>query len=86
MINVLIWLLIGAVAGFAAGRLTRTFQQGVPIVQIVAGSIGALLGGVIFLIFDTSPLQLFSVGGVLFALIGAIVAIGLVQVTVGRMI
>jgi uncharacterized membrane protein YeaQ/YmgE (transglycosylase-associated protein family) len=40
---------------------------------------GALLGGVIFLIFDTAPLSAIKLEGLLFALIGAIVVIALVR-------
>ena len=84
MINVLVWLVCGGLAGWAASRLIRTFQGAAPLLQIVAGSLGALLGGVIFLIFDTAPLSVFNVRGLTVALIGALVIIGVVHVAVER--
>ncbi len=84
MINVLVWLICGGLAGWVASRLICTFQGAAPLLQIVAGGLGALLGGVIFLIFDTAPLSVFNVRGLAVALIGALVIIGVVHVAVER--
>lgn len=84
MINVLAWLVVGGLAGLTASRLVRTSQAGVPLLQIIAGSLGALVGGVIFLIFDTSPLNVFNAWGLAIALIGAAVIIGVVHMMVRR--
>jgi uncharacterized membrane protein YeaQ/YmgE (transglycosylase-associated protein family) len=86
MINVLTWLLLGGLAGLVAGRLIRPFKQGLPLPQIVAGCLGALVGGVVFFIFDTAPLHAFNAWGLLVALLGAALIIGVVQATVGRSI
>jgi uncharacterized membrane protein YeaQ/YmgE (transglycosylase-associated protein family) len=80
MINVLVWLLFGGLVGWAASRVTRTFQDGAPLLQIATGSLGALIGGVIFLIFDTTPLNVFTIAGLGVALTGAVVILGVVHV------
>jgi uncharacterized membrane protein YeaQ/YmgE (transglycosylase-associated protein family) len=84
MINVLVWLLFGGLAGWIASRLTRSSHNGGPLLQIIAGGLGALVGGVIFLIFDTTPLNVFNVRGLAVALIGAMIVIGVAQVLVRR--
>jgi uncharacterized membrane protein YeaQ/YmgE (transglycosylase-associated protein family) len=84
MINVFVWLLFGGLAGWMASRLTRTTHDGVPLLQIIAGGLGALVGGVVFLIFDTTPLNVFSVRGLAVALIGAMIVIGVTHMLVRR--
>jgi uncharacterized membrane protein YeaQ/YmgE (transglycosylase-associated protein family) len=84
MINVFVWLLFGGLAGWMASRLTRTTHDGVPLLQIIAGGMGALVGGVVFLIFDTTPLNVFSVRGLAVALIGAMIVIGVAYMLVRR--
>jgi uncharacterized membrane protein YeaQ/YmgE (transglycosylase-associated protein family) len=84
MINVLVWLLFGGLAGWIASRLVRSSHNGVPLLQIIAGGLGALVGGVIFLIFDTAPLNAFNARGLAFALIGAMIVIGVAHMLVRR--
>jgi uncharacterized membrane protein YeaQ/YmgE (transglycosylase-associated protein family) len=86
MINVLVWLLAGGLVGFAATRLLRSSEEGTPLVQIIAGSLGALVGGVIFLIFDTAPLYVFTIEGLAAALMGALVILGVVHMLMRRQI
>jgi uncharacterized membrane protein YeaQ/YmgE (transglycosylase-associated protein family) len=84
MINVLAWLVFGGLVGLTASRLVRISPAGVPLLQIIAGCLGALVGGVIFLIFDTTPLDVFNAWGLAVALVGAAVIIGLVHMMVRR--
>lgn len=86
MVNVLVWLLAGGVVGFVAGRLLHAPEEGTPLVHVTAGSLGALAGGVIFLIFDTAPLHLFTIGGLAVALMGAVVILGVVHMILRRFI
>jgi uncharacterized membrane protein YeaQ/YmgE (transglycosylase-associated protein family) len=46
----------------------------------VAGIMGALMGGIVFLIFDTTPLDTVSLGGIASALVGALLIILLVRI------
>jgi uncharacterized membrane protein YeaQ/YmgE (transglycosylase-associated protein family) len=86
VINVLTWLLLGSLAGLMGGHLARSIQNGLPFLQIVAGCLGALIGGAVFLIFDTAPLHTFNAWGSLAALLGAALIIGAVHATIGRSI
>jgi uncharacterized membrane protein YeaQ/YmgE (transglycosylase-associated protein family) len=84
MINVLVWLLFGLLAGGLASRLTQTISPTTIVLNSIAGTMGAVVGGIIFLIFDTTPLDTLSRGGSVCALIGAILVIGLVRITFRR--
>jgi uncharacterized membrane protein YeaQ/YmgE (transglycosylase-associated protein family) len=84
MINVLVWLLFGALAGWVASRTVISDRESSTGLNIVAGSLGALIAGVVFLIFDTSPLHVFNVWGLVVALAGAILVIVFVRILLGR--
>jgi len=75
MINVLVWLLFGVLAGGVASRLTRPLTPIITVLNSVAGIMGAVMGGIVFLIFDTAPLDRVSLGGIVCALVGAMLVI-----------
>jgi uncharacterized membrane protein YeaQ/YmgE (transglycosylase-associated protein family) len=81
MINVFVWLLFGALAGGVASRLTSPLLPITTVRNSAAGIVGALMGGIVFLIFDTMPLNTVSLGGIVCALIGALLVIVLVTIT-----
>jgi uncharacterized membrane protein YeaQ/YmgE (transglycosylase-associated protein family) len=74
--NILIWLIIGAVVGGIAGMIMRE-SLGL-IGNIVVGIIGAFLGGVLFAHGDinNSPL---TIGTFAVSVIGAIILLGVVN-------
>lgn len=84
MMNVLIWGVVGMLVGLAAGHVTRTFQNTLPLLQISAGCLGALLGGTVLLIFDTAPLAWFRMNGLVAALIGALIVLSVIHLTIVR--
>lgn len=63
-VGILIWLLIGGVAGWLAGQVMRGGGFGI-VGNIIVGIIGAVLGGVIF-----GALGI-TFGGIIGSLIGA---------------
>lgn len=67
--NVVMWLLVGLIAGWLAGELRRGYGYGI-IGNIVIGIIGAVVGD---LLFDALGIQEAGfVGDVLQAFIGAV--------------
>jgi uncharacterized membrane protein YeaQ/YmgE (transglycosylase-associated protein family) len=84
MINPLVWLLFGTLVGLLASRVRRTLHA--PLLNNVVGSMGSLDGGVVFWIFDTAPLQRFTVWGLVYALIDALAINMLMQIVVRRSI
>jgi len=75
--SLLIFLAIGAVAGWLAGTIMKSGRYGLPV-TIVIGIVGALLGGYLFNVLNI------SIGGGLIGLlitsvIGAIAFLGVVK-------
>ena len=74
--NILWFLIIGAVAGWLAGLLMKGKGFGL-LGNIVIGCIGALIGGFLFGLFGLSSGSL--LGSLITALVGAIVFIYIVR-------
>jgi uncharacterized membrane protein YeaQ/YmgE (transglycosylase-associated protein family) len=86
MINIFLWLLFGVLAGFVASRLSNQLVPDNLILNSVAGVLGAMIAGFIFLIFDVTPLDAVSLWGIIAALGGAIGGIALTQMIVRDLI
>lgn len=84
--NLLIWLLIGGLIGWAASILMGTDDQQGIILNVVIGIAGAFLGGVFLSgLFGTSTINEgnFSAGAVLVSLLGAITLIAILKLVRG---
>jgi uncharacterized membrane protein YeaQ/YmgE (transglycosylase-associated protein family) len=79
--GILGWLLIGLIAGWLAGKISRGEGYGC-IADIVLGLVGALLGGWIFM-----RLGIFG-GGFLYSLaaatLGAVIVVSIVHLIAGK--
>ena len=74
MINIVIWLVFGALAGWLASIVIRARQR-LPL-NIAVGAVGALIGGVMF--GDaTLGSDAFNVGASLISLLGALVLLAI---------
>jgi uncharacterized membrane protein YeaQ/YmgE (transglycosylase-associated protein family) len=79
MLSVLIWwIIVGLIAGWAAGKIMKGRGYG-PLMDIVLGMVGAVVGGWIF-----NTLGIYPAGGILasivIAIVGAILLIWLSRV------
>ncbi len=86
MMNIILWLLFGALTGFVVSRLSSRLLADNIIINSVAGVLGALVAGFVFLIFDVTPLSTINIWGIIIALAGALVGISLAQILVQRLI
>ena len=68
LLNILIWILIGTLAGWIAGIIMKS--SGSLIRNMILGVVGALLGGFIVSLFDVA-IDTFSIIGFLVAIGGA---------------
>jgi uncharacterized membrane protein YeaQ/YmgE (transglycosylase-associated protein family) len=73
----LAWLIVGGIAGWLASRVMRS-QMGV-MNDMLAGMLGALIGGFLFNLTDTSGSTGFSLWSVFAAFIGSIVLLALLR-------
>lgn len=73
--TLLVWIIIGGLAGYAAGSLLRRGSFGL-IGNIVIGIIGALLGGFLFNVLNIQVnLPSVNLGDLLVAFIGAVIVV-----------
>lgn len=76
--NILLWIIFGALAGWIASVIMGTRGQGV-LVDIVLGIVGAFLGGWLFNQFGAQGVTGFNLPSLLVAIVGAIVIIAIAR-------
>jgi uncharacterized membrane protein YeaQ/YmgE (transglycosylase-associated protein family) len=76
MINLILWLLFGALVGWLASIVMRTDERQGALLNIVIGCIGALLGGYLF---DTRTINsgVFDLPALIVSFIGAVILLGI---------
>ena len=81
MINFIIWIIMGALIGWIASMIMRTDAQQGPILNIIVGIVGSLLGGwLLSPIFGIpSDLTTFNISSLLIALLGAIILLAIIN-------
>lgn len=78
LLNLILWVVFGAAVGWIASLIMKTDAEQGPLMNIVVGIVGAVIGGYIMNFFG-QPGAGFSIYGFLVALIGAIVLIAIVR-------
>ncbi|MBD1858545.1 MULTISPECIES: GlsB/YeaQ/YmgE family stress response membrane protein [Leptolyngbya] len=77
--NLIAWIILGLIAGAIAKAIYPGSQGGGILGTIILGIIGAFFGGSLYTFLTTGALNLtaasLSIGGILIAVLGAIVAI-----------
>lgn len=89
MISLLIWLIIGFVAGYLAKLIMPGPDGGGVIMTIILGVVGAVVGGFIGSLLGFGMVSSFdNIGGsipsFIFSIIGAIVVLALYRLATGR--
>ena len=76
--NLIIWLLVGALVGWLASMVMRTDAQQGAILNIVVGIVGALIGGFLFggPTINSSALNLTAI---LISFVGAVILLAVVN-------
>lgn len=81
LVNIILWILFGALAGWIASNIMKRDAQMGAVANIVVGIVGAVVGGFLVGLFGIST-STFSIAGLLVAVFGAVVllyVIGLLQ-------
>lgn len=80
--QLIVWLIIGSLAGFLAGQVVRGRSFGV-LGNMVIGLVGALIGGLIFELLNIRigglPTFTFRVEDLIVAFLGALILIAVVR-------
>ncbi|HEX9440981.1 MAG TPA: GlsB/YeaQ/YmgE family stress response membrane protein [Roseiflexaceae bacterium] len=78
MINLILWLLFGALIGWLASLVMRTDAQQGAVLNIVVGIIGALIGGFLFG-GPTINSSTFNLTALLISFVGAVILLAIVN-------
>lgn len=76
----LIWIILGLVAGWLASVIMKTNASQGPIMDIILGIVGAVVGGFVFNLFGMGGVSGFDLYSLAVATVGAVILIG-----IGRM-
>ena len=83
--NIIIWLVVGALAGWIASMIMKTDAQMGMIANIVVGIIGAFVGGWVVSLFSSAPVAgQFSIPSILTAILGAVIFIAVFKAIRGE--
>lgn len=85
IINIILWIVFGLIAGFIAKAIMPGPDGGGTILTIILGIVGAFVGGFIGKqFFGAESADDFSLVGLLFAVIGAVVVLAIYRLATGR--
>jgi uncharacterized membrane protein YeaQ/YmgE (transglycosylase-associated protein family) len=82
--DILLWLLFGALAGWLASIFMKTDAQQGALMNIVVGIVGAFLGGFLMNQFGQPGVTGFNVYSIFVAVLGAVVLLFLYRMFAGR--
>jgi uncharacterized membrane protein YeaQ/YmgE (transglycosylase-associated protein family) len=79
--GIIAWLVVGLIAGWAAGKVSRGHGFGL-IGDLVVGLVGALVGGLVAGLFIQGSVGF--IGSIIIAFLGAIILLALLRLVTGR--
>jgi len=78
-LNIILWIIFGALAGWIASIIMRTNEQQGGVANVVIGILGALLGSWIVHAISGNSLTGFNFGSLLIAILGSLVLIAVLR-------
>jgi uncharacterized membrane protein YeaQ/YmgE (transglycosylase-associated protein family) len=80
MVNIILWILFGALAGWIASMIMDTDAEQGAVGNIVVGIAGAFIGGfIVNAMTGDDVMNQFSITSLLVAIIGAVILLALVK-------
>lgn len=83
MLDIIVWILFGALAGWIASMIMKTNDSMGALANIVVGILGAFIGGFLMRLLTNSPVDTFSIPGLIVAIIGAVILLAIVKAVRG---
>lgn len=81
--NIIAWLIFGALAGWVASKIMNTGGQGI-IANIVVGIVGAFIGGYAMQIIGKSGVDGFNIKSFVVAVLGAVILLFIYKAVRGK--
>ena len=78
LVNILLWIILGGIAGWIASMIMDTDQQMGLLANIVVGIVGAVLGGFLFNLIGLAGDTGFNLWTLFVAIVGSVVLLFLV--------
>jgi len=82
--GILSWIILGGVAGWLASLVMKRNDQMGCLANIVAGVIGAVVGGWVFSLFTGLAVTGFNLTSLLVAFVGAVIVLAVWNLIFGR--
>lgn len=83
--SIIIWILVGALAGWIASMIMKTDAQMGALANIITGIVGALLGGWVVGLFGVDVAGgVLSIPSILTAILGACILLAILKAVRGR--
>jgi uncharacterized membrane protein YeaQ/YmgE (transglycosylase-associated protein family) len=82
-LSILGWIILGLIAGYIASHIVDNGGKG-PLLDIVLGIVGALVGGEIFSALGAVPVTGFNLWSLFVAVVGAVVILVIYHAIMGR--
>ncbi len=81
--SIIAWIVFGLIAGFIASKIVNKAGEG-PLLDIVLGVVGAVVGGFLFNLVGAAGVTGFNVWSMVVAVIGAVVLLAAYHAIAGR--
>jgi len=78
------WIILGGIAGWLASIVMKRNSQMGLITNIIAGIVGAVVGGWVFSLFGGSGVTGFNLPSLVVAFVGAVIVLAIVNLVTGR--
>ena len=82
--GILSWIVLGGVAGWLASIVMKRNDQMGCITNIIAGIVGAAVGGWVFSLFGGTGVTGFNLPSLVVAFVGAVIVLAVVNLIFGR--
>lgn len=82
--SIISWIVLGGIAGWLASIITKRNDRMGCITNIVAGVIGAAVGGWVFSWFGGTGVTGFNLPSLLVAFVGAVIVLAVVNLIFGK--
>jgi uncharacterized membrane protein YeaQ/YmgE (transglycosylase-associated protein family) len=82
--GIISWIVLGGIAGWLASIITKRNDQMGCITNIIAGIVGAAVGGWVFSLFGGQGVTGFNLPSLGIAFVGAVIVLAIVNLIFGR--